>query len=1374
VVLTSLTTEHCDIVSTTSNERVVNGMRYFLRVSFLSVLFTLFVLQSHSALTSSLSQDPQAKPEPTPTPNKQDDRGLGVITSAASAKSDQTASSGAGLEIVLQAGISAPQTQISFSPDGRLLASMGIYGNSIKLWEVATGRLLRQLESSIPSMGTTSMTRPFRFSADGKTLIAADDGRVRRWEVDTGRELPGVVLPSGKNVISALLSDDGRTLAARNITNQTVKLWDTSTGRELRSLTFDENENLAEDAPLALSPDGKLLAVFTVTTKMPGKNFSKGLEKEPRVTLWDVVTGHTVQTMKLPTRTVPFGGGTNEIASLAFTPDGQWLALRDEAAMKIWEVASGREVKTFATPRVDNNPSDGMQMFASRFLFSSDHRLVSVVNEGNKINILDGSSGSMLQALAGHQGKVVGLSFSADGKLFASSGVDNQITIWDVASGRAMRTFRGAALPITDIAFSADGKTLVLAGPQAVSSWELNTGGVRRGIALPDEFAEGREGSLMGRNAALSPDGKYLVAGNKAGAVAKIWEVASGRELPNVTFLPGKQFANAAFTADGHTLALVDKNISKRGSPTSPGPAAQTGAPANPPPTNGTPDLSKMPGMPNLGAMPDMSKIMEQMKKDPKKMQEQIKKAQDAMAKGDLSAGMDLMASMGIVTPKAGANRNPNSLRFFDVASGKEQQSIPLAGNFISDIASDSPISSSALSYSPDGRTLASASGMSGPIVLREASSGQELRTLKSPFAVSVNSLAWSPDGKRLASGQWSMNSNLMTQDAPDFSFEDMKFSIKIWDPQTGTELNSLTGHNNLINVLSFSSDGQMLASGGYDSTIKLWDVNTGRELRTLKGHSGSITALRFSPDGQFVISGSDDGSARLWNAESGELLATLVSLNKGNDWLVVTPAGLFDGSPGGWNQIMWRFTPNLFDVSSVEIFFNEYFRPGLLPDIMAGKKLSAAVDISRKDRRQPKLALERSEGAGSEVSSRAAKVRVKITEALAGAQDVRLFRNGSLVKVWRGDVLQGQPNATLETTVNIVAGENEFTAYAFNRDNVKSADATLSLTGAASLKRQATLHLLVIGVNSYENSAYDLKYAAADARAFGAEVESQQRKLGRYQQIEVTSLLDQDATKANVLYALGRLGGVSDLKTPAGLSPELTKSLQAIKGAEPEDAVVLYYAGHGTAQGQRFYLIPHDLGFAGKRTELDQAGLQSILSHSISDLELEQSFAELDAGLTLMVIDACNSGQALEAEEKRRGPMNSKGLAQLAYEKGMYIMTAAQSYQAALEAAQLGHGYLTFALVEEGLKTAAADTEPRDNQVTLREWLDYATERVPRMQEEKMRATRGIGTGNGGVGVAFVEGEEQIKEVEKRSVQRPRVFYRREPEAQPLIVARP
>jgi len=151
------------------------------------------------------------------------------------------------------------------------------------------------------------------------------------------------------------------------------------------------------------------------------------------------------------------------------------------------------------------------------------------------------------------------------------------------------------------------------------------------------------------------------------------------------------------------------------------------------------------------------------------------------------------------------------------------------------------------------------------------------------------------------------------------------------------------------------------------------------------------------------------------------------------------------------------------------------------------------------------------------------------------------------------------------------------------------------------------------------------------------------------------------------------------------------------------------------------------------------------------------------------MVIDACNSGQALEAEEKRRGPMNSKGLAQLAYEKGMYILTAAQSYQAALEAAQLGHGLLTYALVEEGLKSGVADNEPKDGIVNAREWLDFATERVPQIQEQKMKESRGLG-----LNIAFTDGEQKIADPEKRSVQRPRVFYRRDMEASPLVVAKP
>jgi uncharacterized caspase-like protein len=351
-----------------------------------------------------------------------------------------------------------------------------------------------------------------------------------------------------------------------------------------------------------------------------------------------------------------------------------------------------------------------------------------------------------------------------------------------------------------------------------------------------------------------------------------------------------------------------------------------------------------------------------------------------------------------------------------------------------------------------------------------------------------------------------------------------------------------------------------------------------------------------------------------------------------------------------------------------------------------------------------------------------------------------------------------------MEAAIPVIAGENHLTAYAFNRDNVKSADATLTIEGASSLKREGAVYILAIGVNQYANSEYNLRFAVADAQAFAEQVRVQQSKLGRFRRIETFALYDQDATKVNILQALNRFAGTADA-SPAGPASVLEK----IRPAEPEDVVIVFYAGHGTAQEQRFYLIPHDLGYKGARTNLDESALSSILAHSISDLEMEQAFEKVDAGQILMVIDACNSGQALEAEEKRRGPMNSKGLAQLAYEKGMYILTAAQSYQAALEAEELGHGYLTYALVEEGLKTAAADTAPKDTEVRMREWIDYSTERVPQMQAAKMKEARGLKHA-----VAFVEGDEKLEDADKRSLQRPRVFYRREVERQPLVVARP
>ncbi|MDQ3754627.1 MAG: caspase family protein, partial [Acidobacteriota bacterium] len=556
-----------------------------------------------------------------------------------------------------------------------------------------------------------------------------------------------------------------------------------------------------------------------------------------------------------------------------------------------------------------------------------------------------------------------------------------------------------------------------------------------------------------------------------------------------------------------------------------------------------------------------------------------------------------------------------------------------------------------------------------------------------------------------------------------------------------------------------------MLAAAGGDdnTTIKLYNLADGQARLTLRGHTAEINSVAFHPDGNILASASHDGSTLLWDTRTGEQLATLISIGDGRDWLVVTPDSLFDGSPAAWNQILWRYDRDIFNVAPIEWFFNEFFYPDLLADLLRGQRPRAPRDFAQLDRHPPKLALTlvnpapianpsspANAGVSAPVTTREITVKIDIKEAPTGARDLRLFRNGSLVKVWRGDVLNGPAPQTLEATLPIIAGENRLTAYAFNKDNVKSADATLRVQGAENLRRKGTAYVLAIGVNAYSNSQYDLRYAVADARSFGEEIQRQQTQLGFYERTELVALYDKDATKAQILAALETLAA----KT------------------QPEDLLAVYFAGHGTAQQNQFFLLPHDLGYAGDRTRLDAQGLQAILSHSISDTELETAFERVGAGQLLFVIDACNSGQALEAEEKRRGPMNSKGLAQLAYEKGMFILTASQSYQAAQEASQLGHGLLTYALVEEGLKGAAADSEPKDGTVLAREWFDYAEGRVPTIQIEKLKQAR-----SAGLDLSFVESEQPPQQrgldTVRRITQRPRVFYRRELETRPVIIAK-
>jgi WD40 repeat protein/uncharacterized caspase-like protein len=1083
-------------------------------------------------------------------------------------------------------------------------------------------------------------------------------------------------------------------------------------------------------------------------------------------------------------------GHSLKAEGLAFSPDGRYLATGSvDKTIKIWDAATGRELRTLA----------GHTGEVKTVAFSPDGRQLASGGNDGRIILWDIASGGELTELSAHAKAVAAIAFSRDGRWLASGGADFAVKLWDVAAKRESQNFSGHYGWVLSVAFNPDGSALVSGSADStVRVWDLSS------KSKPDhQVLQGHTGWV--RSVAFSPDGR-TIASTGDDSTVRLWRSPKWKSSKSPVALSGRGRAVSFAASGAQLLAATDDRTIKRFD-------AESQDQIESIPDGGEPGRYETAVFSADGARlaaNSGSREVELRGVSAAGERHRLESRANAIQAIAFSADGNWLAAgnqdttltlWDAVAGRAVANLAGNAGSITTVAFSPDSRLL-VSGSKGGVIAVWDTIDNrevrkwmahadgvNSLVFSPDGRRLIS-SGVETPIRIWDVENGKEIERMTG-HTKEVRSAAASADGKLLATGGadelvklWETGSGkeirtmrghagavfavAMSADGRWIASGGLDRTVRIWDATTGSEVRGLPGLNARIDAVAFSPDGRWIAAGAADGRIKLWEAATGQLRFDLDGHSSGVNSLAFGPEGRWLVSGSEDGSARIWESETGENAATLVSLRYSAEWLVVTPDGLFDGSATAWNQILWRFARNTYSAAPVELFFNEFYYPELLADVLAGKGPRAATDITLRDRRQPGVKMTIAEAQNrAPVASRSITVKLEVAEAApagdqkqgSGAHDVRLFRNGSLVKAWRGDVIGGKGGSiTLECTMPIVAGENRLTAYAFNRDNVKSADETLTVTGAQSLARRGTLYVVAAGVNQYANQDYNLKFAVADAELFSAELSRQQSQLGRFAQIEIVKLLDRQATKTNLLAALKRLAGDSS-PIPAGAPPELQK----LKAAQPEDAVVVYFAGHGTAQESRFYLITQDIGYRGKRDELDEAGLRQVLASSISDLELEKHFENVDAGQLLFVIDACNSGQALEADEKRRGPMNSKGLAQLAYEKGMNILTAAQSYQFAMETSQLGHGYLTYALVEDGLKNLGADNHPRDGQIVLREWLDHATEQVPRMQEARLKQTRGLNL-------------QRIKEEKKtvQDLQRPRAFYRREAGQQQMIIAKP
>ncbi len=435
-----------------------------------------------------------------------------------------------------------------YSPDGKHIAAAG-NDKTIYIWDVATGQQASSLH------GHKDFINSLAYSPDGKYIAAAGrlDNSIRIWDVATGQQV--FLFTGHKYSFNTLVySPDGKYLAS-DAADNTIKIWDIATGAQF---SFSQGHT-GIIASLAYSPDGNYIAsgsfdrtirIWDITTKKQialfqaeakirtvayspdGKYLAGGFDKT--IKIWDIATKKQIALLQ---------GHTNIINSVAYSRDGKYIASGSfDKTIRIWNAGTKQQIALI--PQEDSVLSvayspDGKRMASGCI---------------NTIRIWDISTGQQISLLQGHTSYVYSVAYSPDGKYLASGGMDHTIRIWDIFTGQQVSLLQGHTSEIHSVTYSPDGNYIASSSADhSIRIWSVSTG-------QQVSMFQGHTSWVF--SIAYSPDGDYLASGSMDNSL-RIWNVSTGQQVSMFQGHTSWVFS-IAYSPDGKYLASGSMDNSVR------------------------------------------------------------------------------------------------------------------------------------------------------------------------------------------------------------------------------------------------------------------------------------------------------------------------------------------------------------------------------------------------------------------------------------------------------------------------------------------------------------------------------------------------------------------------------------------------------------------------------------------------------------------------------------------------------------------------------------------------------------------------------------------------------------------------------------------